>query len=729
MQSLFKKSYAFASVSGVMVLALSFSAPLAVVRADTVSEAKTQVDTARNDIEKINALYNYGRALNRPGASREEKLKARKAISQSLALIATLEKAGQVLEPQSQFHYYAGLLALQMDDYAAAIRFFDTAERKKFVQEGIALGSKGALLFRVRAEAKWKNYDYAGALTDYNRAIELESTKSDYASRSRLHFDMGNIDAARADWGKGDKVDRGEQSDVLDIARERARLDGQSAQPTEEFPFDAALLPFNIVIAQNPRAVQPLLERAAYLIRRGVGGSGGRTKEIAKAERDINYALLLEPASSKAYHLRALALWRLAVLNRTLKDAANTEPIVAAFNRALRNAENIATIRLDIGEFWGSRAQALPRDAASRDERQKLLANAIFNYSNILIKQPQNSLARARRIHLELLNERPDAHTLLTDSEVIAREGLMATPDTIGEALAQQLRYEAETARAQALLQDGELTAAQKVLDGALQRGPEANNLRLRGQIYVLRGRYDEAIADLERSLLDQRANAQSWWWLGLAQDGKGNMVRAKSAFDNAIRIDANLTRLADGTRYAVQNPTDKVLVMSPVMGELKPSGTPLQHKEAGNGLMQKNDIAGALAEFNSALRLDPNYTDALNNRANVYIGQGKPDLALIDINRALEVEPGHRVAWLTRSRIYSSVGERKLALGDLDNAVRYADTDTRRITALIDRAFLHLKLQDKASARSDLEAAEKLSGTNAERLKQIAELRVALEK
>lgn len=729
MRHLFKKSCAFISVSGLMVFFLGFVAPLAVGRADNISDAKTKVDMARTEIEKINALYNYARALNRLGATREEMLKAREAVSQSLTLIAKLENAGQVLEPQSQFHYYAGVLALQTDDYVAAIRFFDTAERKKFVQEGIALGGKGALLFRVRAEAKWKNYDYAGALTDYNRAIELESAKSDYASRSRLHFDMGNIDAARADWGKGDKFDRDEQSDVLDIARERALLDGVSAQPIEDFPFDAALLPFNIAIMQNPRAAQPLLERAAYLIRRGVGGSGGRKKEIAKAQRDINYVLLLEPTSSKAFHLRALALWRLAVLNRTLQDAANTEPIVAAFNRALRNAENVAAIRLDIGDFWGARAQALPRDEASREERQKLLANAIFNYSQILIEQPQNSLPRARRIRLEQLNERPDSHMLLTDSEAIARDGLMALPGSIDEAEAQQLRYEAETARAQALLQNGELTAAQKTLDSALQRDPDANNLRLRGQIYVLRGRYDEAIADLERSLLDQRGNAQSWWWLGLAQDGKGNVVRAKSAFDNAIRIDASLARLTDGTRYAAHNPTDKSLVMPPVMSDLRPSGTPFEHKEAGNALMQKKDEAGALAEFSLALRLDPNYADALNNRASVYIGQGKLDLALADINRALQIEPTHRVAWLTRARIYNAQGERKLALSDLDNAVRYADTDVRRFTVLIDRAYLHLRLADKASARSDMDTAEKLSGTDTERLKQIAELRALLEK
>ncbi len=729
MQSLFKKSCAFASVSGAMVLALSFSALPVVVRADTVSEARTQVDTARNDIEKINALYNYGRALNRPGASREEKVKARKAISQSLALIAKLEKAGQVLEPQSQFHYYAGLLALQMDDYAAAIRYFDTAERKKFVQESIAQGGKGALLYRVRGEAKAKYYDYSGALADYNSAIEREGNKGDYAQRARLHFAMGSAEAARADWANGDKIARDEQISFLEVARERARLDGLNILAIEEFPFNDALLPFNTAITENPRSTQALLERAAYLVRRGAGGSGGRAEEITLALQDINHALRLEPAAAKAYHLRALALWRLAVQNRTLKNAENAEPIVTAFNRALQNSDNPIAIRLDIGDFWSARAQALSHDADLADERRKLLADAIFNYSLVLFKQPQNTLARARRIQIEQLSERPDPNTLLTDSEVIAREGLIATPDTIGEAQAQQLRYEAETARAQAMLQDGELTAAQKILDNALQRGPEANNLRLRGQIYVLRGRYDEAIVDLERSLLDQRDNAQSWWWLGLALDGKDNIVRAKSAFDNAIRIDANLTRLADGTRYAVQNPTDKVLVMPPVMGELKPSGTPLQHKEAGNGLMQKNDIAGALAEFNSALRLDPNYTDALNNRANVYMRQGKSDLALADINRALEVEPGHRVAWLTRSRIYSSVGERKLALGDLDNAVRYADTDARRFTSLIDRAHLHLKLKDKISARNDLEAAEKLPGTDAERLKQIAELRAALEK
>jgi tetratricopeptide (TPR) repeat protein len=709
------------------LLACTLSTPAPIVRADAVSDAKARVDGATTDLEKLNALFKYAQALNGFDATREELEKARDALNQSLAIIARMEAAGNRIQPQSHFHYMAGLVAERLDDYASAIRFFDAAERWNFVAENATARHKGALLFGVRGEAKWKNYDYTGALADFNRAIELNNDeKGYYSQRARLHFDMGNEDAARSDWAKGDKIASGEQVAVENAARQAALLDGTN-NANVEFPFDRKLLPFNKAIAGSPRETQLLLNRAAYLVRTGFRNEGGNAQEIAKAQRDLSRVLRLAPRSAQAHHLQALALWRLTTLNRTLHDAKSDEAIQMAFGRALQNTDNPAPYRVDAGDYLVARARALI--LTDPGARPKVLVNAMFNYSHAVLKQPNNSLARARRIRLEMTSERPDPHTLLTDSEAIARDGLTASPETVDETEAEKLRAEAQTARAQALLQNGELTQAQQVLDAALQNDKSATNLRLRGQIHVLRGRYDEAITDLEDSLNHARGNSQTWWWLGLAQDGKGNTVRAKSALDNAIRIDARLSPQLNGTRYAASTPTAKALVMPPVTGELTPSGTALQHKDAGNALVQKQDEDGALAEYNVALRIDPNYADALNNRANIYHNRGKVDLALDDIKIALQNDPEHRVAWLTRSHIYYAMGDLKSALADLNNAVRYAETDERRCGALISRARLYVKMNDKARARDDIDAAQKLAGNEADRLKQIEEIRAALEK
>ena len=44
--------------------------------------------------------------------------------------------------------------------------------------------------------------------------------------------------------------------------------------------------------------------------------------------------------------------------------------------------------------------------------------------------------------------------------------------------------------------------------------------------------------------------------------------------------------------------------------------GTALDHKNAGNELRGKKDVDGALNEYNLVLMIDPNFADALNNRA-----------------------------------------------------------------------------------------------------------------
>lgn len=708
---------------------LAWSSPLPVVRADAVSDAKMRVDAANTDLEKLNALFKYAQTLIGFNATREELGKAREAMNQSLAIIAKIEAAGNRIEPQSHIHYLAGIAALQLEDYASAIRFFNDAERKNFVNDNATSTHKGALLFGVRGETKWKIYDYVGALADFNRAIELNDGKGYYAQRARLYFDMGDADAARVDWAKSDKNPSEEQNVVLRLAEERARLDGQSNQAIEEFPFDAALLPFNKAIAQNPRITQPLLERATYLIRKGAGWSGGAKAEIAKAERDIDYVLRLEPSSSRAHHLRALALWRLATLESKLHHTDTDNNIVAAFNRALQDDPNVAAIRFDVGEYFMTRARLIRPEPLDPAERSKALENAVYNFSQAIRLEPQNNLARAKRIQAEQLNERPDFHLVLTDTAIIAKDGLAAA-EGVTAAEIEVLQYQLEIARVQALLQSGAWSEAEKALQSALQKNPNnASLLQLRGQIHTLRGRYDDAINDLQVSLNTSRYHAQSWWWMGMALDGKGNIAHAKQAIENALKFDARLVPLIMGTRYAADNPTKRPLVMPPVEGDVKPQGTALQHKEAGNALKIKNDVTGALTEYSVALQIDPNFADALNNRALIYAQQGKFDLAITDINRALEIEPQHRLASLVRSDIRAKLGDITPAMDDINNAVRYADTNERRATALISRARLHTRLNDKTRALKDLDEAEKMAANDTERLKQISELRTELER
>ena len=77
-----------------------------------------------------------------------------------------------------------------------------------------------------------------------------------------------------------------------------------------------------------------------------------------------------------------------------------------------------------------------------------------------------------------------------------------------------------------------------------------------------------------------------------------------------------------------------------------------------------------ALADFNKAISLDPNYAQAYANRALLYRQTGKPDLALADYNKALSIDGNYVPAYLGRGIIYREQGHSALALADFNKAI-----------------------------------------------------------
>ncbi|MDH6107158.1 tetratricopeptide repeat protein, partial [Anabaenopsis tanganyikae CS-531] len=83
----------------------------------------------------------------------------------------------------------------------------------------------------------------------------------------------------------------------------------------------------------------------------------------------------------------------------------------------------------------------------------------------------------------------------------------------------------------------------------------------------------------------------------------------------------------------------------------------------------QKWDLA--LANFNQAIKLNPNYTKAYNNRGNVYYNQQKWDLALADFNQAIKLNPNYAAAYKNRGDVYRNQQKWDLALADFNQAIK----------------------------------------------------------
>lgn len=71
-----------------------------------------------------------------------------------------------------------------------------------------------------------------------------------------------------------------------------------------------------------------------------------------------------------------------------------------------------------------------------------------------------------------------------------------------------------------------------------------------------------------------------------------------------------------------------------------------------------------AIADFNQAIMLYPEFAATYNNRGNVLIAIGRPDEAIRDFNRASALSPGYAVPLVNR-------GNAQMALGRLDAAIK----------------------------------------------------------
>ena len=88
-----------------------------------------------------------------------------------------------------------------------------------------------------------------------------------------------------------------------------------------------------------------------------------------------------------------------------------------------------------------------------------------------------------------------------------------------------------------------------------------------------------------------------------------------------------------------------------------------IAYSNRGVAKKAKGDLAGAIADYNRAIELDPKYAAAYYNRGLAKKAKGDLDGAIADYNRAIELDPKLAIA-------YNNRGIAKEAKGDLDGAI-----------------------------------------------------------
>lgn len=86
--------------------------------------------------------------------------------------------------------------------------------------------------------------------------------------------------------------------------------------------------------------------------------------------------------------------------------------------------------------------------------------------------------------------------------------------------------------------------------------------------------------------------------------------------------------------------------------------------------LFLRGDDDRAMESYDNAIRLNPTYFQAYNNRGNIFEKKGSLDQAISDYTKALVINPGYAQAYLNRAAAYAARGEADKAISDYTTAI-----------------------------------------------------------
>jgi len=119
-----------------------------------------------------------------------------------------------------------------------------------------------------------------------------------------------------------------------------------------------------------------------------------------------------------------------------------------------------------------------------------------------------------------------------------------------------------------------------------------------------------------------------------------------------------------------------------------------------GKAQAQRNELKAAILDFSEALKVDPQATDALYNRAAAYALNGQSDYALADFAHLLDLAPNDPDTLFYRAQIYMTQGKNESALSDLSAVLGQRPDD---VESRLQRAGLSIMLQRNEDAIGDL--------------------------
>ena len=147
------------------------------------------------------------------------------------------------------------------------------------------------------------------------------------------------------------------------------------------------------------------------------------------------------------------------------------------------------------------------------------------------------------------------------------------------------------------------------------------------------------------------------------------------------------------------------------------------QHYKAGVELLNEDRLEEAIAEYDEAIRLNPDYAFAYIDRGVAYHNLGQDERATQDYDEAIRIDPQFALPYNNRGRLYFDLDQYERAIQDFDEAIRL---DPEYGNAYASRAMAYTILRRDTEAQQDIDRILEL-GYNVRILTQRIELKKTL--
>lgn len=186
-----------------------------------------------------------------------------------------------------------------------------------------------------------------------------------------------------------------------------------------------------------------------------------------------------------------------------------------------------------------------------------------------------------------------------------------------------------------------------------------------------------------------------------------GDYPQALEAYDQALRQtpDFGLALQLRGSLYALRldNPARAIEDLEQAITLMPPEAE--MRCTLAEARWMTGDVDGALADFATAIAVDPQYACSYYKRALLFIALDRPVEALADLDAYLAFGPSVR-GYMTRSVLYQHMGDLDAALID---ATRATTLDSQSAPAFVQLAEVQIALEFPDEARKSYQQALEL--------------------